>query len=649
MKHFPSSWETFFGQVALWGGLSVAARRAFLDGLRPGLSLAAAPGSPAVDELRGAGFLSDSQGSTAVRIDEALVGFHQMMKALEAHPLFVGPVGPDQPALCSYLAEHYSQKERSALHESIALLPNDLPRVARLVSSVEWLEEFLAREKSEPARDLVRFFMEQRDRVPVRDLEEYFPSLGRVAIGAALSACLRRAVVFLGLRGEDLEPLVGIWPAAARRLHRLAVVLAPRPVAAAHAFHHPWLVEDMTTVLLAARTEPIRVRRGDERPFSRFVEDTAARLLSFPAWLETFTAVTLETRIDLALRGLRVAGFLGPSAQAEATVSLRPRTGWQEWALAPLADRVRTLAQSLSQGGRGPDGIFDLLDEGRGPDEEAPPAGMLRTVLQAFSSVPTASFIRFTDFAEYQAAIGGPSGATAGSRPRGARARPIFSPAPPGANRRGSPGARTSPRRGHGSPVDREPPEDSLPVVSTDEALEELWKFVLHRVLARGILGLGGSRGGRDRRRAALLPSHRDGQAPSFPACRTGAWPRGPAIRGNARLCRHCRAAHLRDRVPVAVPRGRGRGGQVRRARGKGGRPALPVDQAVHPAGGRLRPGQPSRPSSPGAVLPQPCPAQRGARGARMGRCRDRGRIPAPHGGARALTARPPLHSVRKA
>ena len=576
MKHFPSSWETFFGQVALWGGLSAAARRAFLDGLRPGLSLAAAPGSPAVDELRGAGFLSDSQGSTAVRIDEALVGFHQMMKALEAHPLFVGPVGPDQPALCSYLAEHYSQKERSALHESIALLPNDLPRVARLVSSVEWLEEFLAREKSEPARDLVRFFMEQRDRVPVRDLEEYFPSLGRVAIGAALSACLRRAVVFLGLRGEDLEPLVGIWPAAARRLHRLAVVLAPRPVAAAHAFHHPWLVEDMTTVLLAARTEPIRVRRGDERPFSRFVEDTAARLLSFPAWLETFTAVTLETRIDLALRGLRVAGFLGPSAQAEATVSLRPRTGWQEWALAPLADRVRLLAQSLSQGGRGPDGIFDLLDEGRGPDEEAPPAGhaphgpagiLLRPdrvlhPFHRFCRIPGGDRGAVGRDGRQQASRGtsAPDLHSRAPRRAGAHLRRAHV-TPQGARISRGPGAsRGQPpccldRRGTGGAVEVRPAQGACPRDPRPR---------------RG-------RGRRDRGRAALLPSHRDGQAPSFPPCRAGAWPRGPAIRGDARRCRHRRAAHLRDRVPVAVPRGRGRGGQVRRARGKGGRPALPA------------------------------------------------------------------------
>jgi hypothetical protein len=456
MNHFPASWCSFLAELAPWGGLSIAARRAFLDGLRPGLPVDASARDPAILELADAGFLAASAGPGSLRIDPRFAGFHQVMKALERHPVFASPGGPDQTALCAYLSEHYSPRERSALHESIALLPNDLPRVARLVSSVEWLEEFLGREASDPAQRMVRFFMNQRERVALRDLEEYLPSLAAEELFAALSLGIRRAVLFIGLRKDDLEPLVGIWPSAARRLHRLAVALAPEPVEAARAFCHPYLVEDMTSVLLAARLQPIRVRRGDEQPFSKFVEETAARLLSFPGWLEQFTGMTTEARVDLALRGLRVAGLLVPASSPHGALTLRARAGSGDWTSAPLGERLRTFVDALSRGGGGPDGIFDLLDEGTGPGEEEPPQGMLRTVLQAFSSVPTASFIRFSDFAEYQAAIGGPSGI----------------------------GARASDAA------------DSLPVVSTDEALEGLWKFVLHRVLGRGILALGGAEAG---------------------------------------------------------------------------------------------------------------------------------------------------------
>ena len=174
MRHFPSSWETFLGDLARWGGLTTGARRTFLDGLRPGMALDPDTRSGAVDELRDAGFLEQAAGSGGYRVSESHAGFHQLMKGLQGHPVFAGAAAPDQAALCAYLAEHYSAAERSALHHSIALLPNDLPRVARLVSSVEWIEDFLARDPGEPARRVVRFFMEQRDRVPVRDLEEYF-------------------------------------------------------------------------------------------------------------------------------------------------------------------------------------------------------------------------------------------------------------------------------------------------------------------------------------------------------------------------------------------------------------------------------------------------------------------------------------------
>ena len=232
---------------------------------------------------------------------------------------------------------------------------------------------------------------------------------------------------------------------------------------AAASFCHPWLVEDMTTVLLAAHADPVRVRRGDEQPFSRFVEETAERLLSFPAWLEGFTGMGLEARVGLALRGLRIAGLLGPGGSTRGSPALRPRTGWQVWAAAPLGERLRLLVAALSPAGGVLDGVFDLLDEGRAPGEEETPAGMIRTVLQAFTSVPAASFIRFSDFVDYQAAIGGPSGVVE----HGAGGR---------------------------QPADGQ--DADLPVVSTDEALEDLWKFVLHRVFSRALLALGGAEAG---------------------------------------------------------------------------------------------------------------------------------------------------------
>lgn len=503
MRLFPPDWQTFLEELVQWGELSISARRTFLDGLRPGLSLAAAPGDHAMEELKDAGLLEKSGTIGYLAVTPEHESFHHVMKALEKHPLFEGS---GLAALCAYLADHYTSRDRSLLHESLALLPNDLPRVAGLVSSVEWLEAALPRQGApgdaaglEAARAMLRFFRDQRDRVAVRDLEDYFPKIGRDDLCAGIRIGIQRAVFFLGLRRTDLEPLLGIWPAAARRLRRMAVVLAPEPVKVVRTFRHPYLVEDMTTLLLAARIEPIPLRRGDEKPFIRFVENVSPALLSVPDWLESFFGLSLEGRISLALQSLRLTGFLvpdgsprgGPPPQRQgrrgrgssgsAPVPRRSRgsggTAWREpalvpapwtaaWVDQPLAERRERIVGMLAIGAGGPSGLFDLLEEEWASSEGAREE-ILPWLVQAFSSVPAASFIKFADFAEYQAAIGSPLGAV----------QPYSVPH----ERAGDSASSGAVGPGPGA---------------TEEALEELWKSFLGIFIGRCLLSLDGVEAG---------------------------------------------------------------------------------------------------------------------------------------------------------
>jgi hypothetical protein len=465
MRLFPSDWLGFLGQLAAWGELSIPARRTFLDGITPGLSFLPGLGDPAVSELRDAGLLVESGGTGYLAVSERYGGFHQVMKALAKHPLFESP---GLASLCSYLSEHYSQQERSQLHESLALLPNDLPRIAGFVSSAEWLQAALSRsgrpsEAWETARAMLSFFTEQRDRIAVRDLEEYFPGSRREDLCAGARLGMQRAVFFLGLRRSDMEPLLGVWPAAARRLRRLSVVLAPEPVRVDHVFCHPFLVEDMTTLLVCARVAPIPLRRGDDRPFVRFVEETGAMLLSIPEWLERFTGLSVEGRIGLALQALRLTGLLAP-AGAGGGASLAPSASGSAWIGKPLAERRELLVGELAGTREKPTRLFDLLEEewsaADGGREEIRP-----WLVQAFSCVPVTTFIRFGDFAEYQAAIGSPLAAV---------------PTIAGLGSAGS--AAGAPAVASG--------------LAPEEALEELWKSFLGVFLGRCILGLGGAEAG---------------------------------------------------------------------------------------------------------------------------------------------------------
>jgi len=419
-------------------------------------------------------------------VAEEHIGFHHVMKALQKYPLFEGS---SLSPLCAYLADHYTSRERSLLHESLALLPNDLTRMAGLVSSVEWLETALFRNGStsaglEEARIMLRFFRDQRDRVALKDLEDYFPKMDREDLCAGIRAGLQRAVFFLSLRRSDLEPLIGVWPPAAQRLRRMAVVLAPTPVKAVRTFRHPYLVEDMTTLLLAARVEPIPLRRGDEKPFMRFVEEVSPALLSVPEWVESFLGLHQDGRIALALQAMRAAGLMIPDGSPAGSVRRHSRRGrrdrssssrsrhsrtpgiaaWKEPALVPapwsaawlscdVAERRKKMTEMLSIGAGGPSGLFDLLEEERTSSERGREE-VVPWLIQAFSSVPTASFIRFADFAEYQAAMGSPLSVvqTGGTAPDSA---------------------------GSGS-------------TATEEALEELWKSFLRLFMGRCLLSLDG-------------------------------------------------------------------------------------------------------------------------------------------------------------
>ncbi len=472
MKLFPADWPGFLDELSRWGELSIDSRRAFLDGTAPGLSIDPAAGGAAVAELHDAGFLRTSGRGAVLAVAEESAALHQVLKSLGKYPLFESP---GLAVLSAYLGEHYTQQERSQLDESLALLPNDLPRIAGFVSSVEWLQAALgrvprpdeaparpgasraardtARAGFDAARVLLAFFTEQRDHIPLRDLEEYFPAIPRDQLCAGVRLGVQRCLFYLGLRRLDLEPLVGVWPAAARRLRRLSVVLAPEPVAVGRVFRHPFLVEDMTSLVALARAAPIPLRRGDEKPLARFVEEAAAMLLTLPDWLEALTGLSPESRIDLALQALRLTGLL-----SSAGGPLTPEVDAEGWMRSAVDERRDAVVDRLRVGDGTPTRLFGLLEEDWVSREDSQ-AELLPWLAQAFSFVPLSTFIRFADFAEYQAAIGSPLGA-----------------------------ASLAGRRSHAA--------ERPTVLPSEEAMEELWKSFLGIFLGRCLLSLGGAEAG---------------------------------------------------------------------------------------------------------------------------------------------------------
>ena len=158
-----------------------------------------------------------------------------------------------------------------------------------------------------------------------------------------------------------------------------------------------------------------------------------------PYWLESLTGLSLEARIGLALQALLLCGLVSYEGSSEPR-SLRrltgPGHGWRE-ALrsagnpppAPLAEKRATRP-----------GRLDFPEEDWAAREESQ-AEIMPWIRTAFSFVPSTTFIRFADFAEYQAAVGSPLAAAT-----------LGGPGQPGSSAAG---------------------------FSSEEAMEELWKSFL--------------------------------------------------------------------------------------------------------------------------------------------------------------------------
>ncbi len=137
----------------------------------------------------------------------------------------------------------------------------------------------------------------------------------------------------------------------------------------------------------AARRQPrapIPLRRGDEKPFARFVEDTSGALLTLPPWLEAMTGLSLDSRIALALQALRVTGLLAVPGAAAAP--LLPAPGADQWIRRPIGDRTRLVVERLGEGDGRPR-LFDLLEEDRLFDGDRQ-GEIFPWLAQAFGSVP---------------------------------------------------------------------------------------------------------------------------------------------------------------------------------------------------------------------------------------------------------------------
>jgi hypothetical protein len=372
MKFREIDWQDFFRRLETWGRLSVPARRAFANMVpsqpRP---LLAFHGDH--DLLIQSGFVTVERNGKKVRIHEGCRGFAGLIRFMTQSNLLDNP---DQEAFHRHLRYQFERDEREDLCAGSGLAYWQDGELDQLATSVGWLEKFLAagekdfkprkrrderqgygrmhawlpfhRLEPKPApapkravvpletmKDVVRQFMAWPGAVPLKDLPSRLPQLSPEMLAGAVAIGTERLLLFPGMRQEDMTPMIGLWPTITRRLHRPRAK-APGPVQPETAFEGAFLMEDMTTVLVAASAQPIRLRRNDRKIFAKAEQELTDGLMSLPEWVGKAVKPTPSGRIRTAAQWLHEMKLL------------RRKSGGES----PRLEAARRAPDWLAQGGK---------------------------------------------------------------------------------------------------------------------------------------------------------------------------------------------------------------------------------------------------------------------------------------------------------
>ena len=379
MKSFDSDWRAVLASLPVWAALPLEARRAVLRTMKPSQGASAQDLGGAAEAVRASGLVE--AGPTGKRLvphpgHRPLV---LVLRALDRQRIWEAP---SPAALAEYLREHFTSDEVAAFLPRQGYAYADRREVAAAVAAEEWVEGFLAAETHEQAVAWERERLPPRERprlvfpkvwesarrlvmelsalpapIPLGELPERFAEVDAATLAAALQAALRYLLLFAGMGDGDLEPRVGLWAPLAARL-RAGAPVPPAPVEAVESFEAAWVMEDMTTVLVAMSAEPVRLRAADRAVFARALETIGARLVPLPEWVEALAGEDRAERVESAAVHLRGAGLAAVLQGGDGALRMAPTKAGAAWLA--LSDRER---------------LASLLDPPRASKERNPPSG----------------------------------------------------------------------------------------------------------------------------------------------------------------------------------------------------------------------------------------------------------------------------------
>lgn len=389
MKLFDVDWAAVLSGLSRWSVLPHEARRVALHLLKPSATVTAASFGAQLDPLLASGIVQLDRERRRVRVVDEHRDLVRVLRAMSRHRVFDSPT---PAALAYYLEEHYSAADVQALAGGTSPYHGgSRHQLEKLVAHEEWVGDLLGAASDDALagwaidrgvvltdppdeslfvlasmRSLVHELLETPDGVSLAELAARTEALGTTFILAgAVHAGLRLLVMFAGLRGRDLEPMIGLWPPAVHELRRPPSA-APAPLQPTERFELAVLMEDMTTVLATVAAEPLRLRANDLMVFARARQEIATRLASLPDWVAGPLGLGAEERVQEAAAELQRRGFADVGGARSGKPQLEATAAGTRWlALSPHGRLAALLDPMRRSRARNPAGAYEADEAGQ--------------------------------------------------------------------------------------------------------------------------------------------------------------------------------------------------------------------------------------------------------------------------------------------
>ena len=435
------------------------ARRAFIE-LRPNEGIPISKLDGQEQFLAESGCIESHAKGSRVRLAKPCYGFGRAIRAMTRHDI---TARSDADTMLNYLREHFTGQELAGMGRNLRYGYGIERLLVPEVMSVGWVEAFLAEEsipnrnsrlesnempgwlklhdpKDEPvvdpnvAKQLVRHLMELPVSVAFAELPNRWPDVPTSALGAAILIGIEQLVLFPTMRQKDMTPMLGLWPTICQRLHR-PKPKPPRPMKPETVFHGAFVVEDMTTVLVAATAQPLRLRGNDAALFAKAEREIEANLMSVPPWVLEWLKCPSAGRIPVAMDWLQMLGLVRRAGDPGDDLRLETTRKGERWLAESAKGRLKAICDHLLSTARNPrpsahsagayaDDLDDLDDLNDDDDDEygsyyrtlelLPSAlpvsnrekcseGLRTAVGSALTTLPGEAFVSLAEFLAWQA------------------------------------------------------------------------------------------------------------------------------------------------------------------------------------------------------------------------------------------------------